>query len=71
MRIWTYDVARHEFAWHNEDGQVACTYTVEEFSRRYSQSDFETLKRAIDRLVNREKDAHGHESDNLTLEPES
>ena len=68
VRIWTYDVARHEFAWHNEDGQVACTYTVEEFSRRYSQSDFETLKGAIDRLVNREKDAHGHESDNLTLE---
>ena len=68
VRIWTYDVARHEFAWHNEDGQIACTYTVEEFSQRYSQRDFETLKGAIDRLVNREKDAHGHESDDLTLE---
>ena len=68
VRIWTYDVARHEFAWHNETGQIACTYTAEEFSRRYSQRDFETLKGAIDRLVNREKDAHGHEADDLTLE---
>lgn len=68
VRIWTYDVARQSFAWHNDDGQIACTYSSEEFSQRYSPSDFQKLKRALDRLVNREKDVHGHESDDLTLE---
>lgn len=68
VRIWTYDAETGLFAWHNENGQVAYTYTMEEFSHRYSEDDFKHLKDAIYRLVGQQKDAHGHEEEQETLE---
>jgi ABC-type amino acid transport substrate-binding protein len=68
VRIWTYHVETKEFAWHNEKGQVSCTYSTEEFSERYTEYDFERLQEALDRLIHQKKDAHGHEEEELTLE---
>ena len=68
VRIWTYDVNDHEFSWRNENGKVAYTYTMEEFSQRYSEDDFKHLKDALDRLISQHKDAKGHEEEEVTLE---
>ena len=68
VRIWTYDVNDQLFSWRDENGRVAYTYTLEEFSKRYSQDDFIQLKDAIKRLVNQYKDARGHEEEEETLE---
>ena len=68
VRIWTYDAEAHEFAWHNEKGQVAYTYPMERFAERYSHEDYRRLRNAIDRLVARHKDAKGHEEEEITLE---
>ena len=68
VRIWTYDVNDHEFSWRNENGKVAYTYTMEEFSQRYSENDFKHLKDALDRLISQHKDAKGHEEEEVTLE---
>ena len=68
VRIWTYDVNDHEFSWRNENGKVAYTYTMEEFSQRYSEEDFKHLKDALDRLINQHKNAKGHEEEEVTLE---
>ena len=68
VRIWTYDVNDQLFSWRDENGRVAYTYTLEEFSKRYSQDDFIQLKDAIKRLVNQYKDARGHEEEEVTLE---
>ncbi len=59
VRIWTYDVATDTFAWHNEKGQVAFTYTAEEFARRYSPADYARLKEAIQRLSKQENSEEG------------
>ena len=68
VRIWTYDVNDQEFAWRNENGRVAYTYTMEEFAQRYSEEDFKHLKDALDRLISQHKDAKGHEEEEVTLE---
>jgi PAS domain-containing protein len=68
VRIWTYDVNAHEFSWRDENGRVAYTYTMEEFSHRYSEADFKHLKDALDRLISQHKDAKGHEEEQVTLE---
>lgn len=68
VRIWTYDVKEHTFAWHNDNGQIACTYTKEEFAQRYSDDDFDRLKEALDRLISQHKDARGHEEEEIKLE---
>ena len=68
VRIWTYDVNDHEFSWRNENGKVAYTYTMEEFSQRYSEEDFKHLKDALDRLISQHKNAKGHEEEEVTLE---
>ena len=57
VRIWTYDIQTNQFAWRNENGQVAYTYTMSEFSQRYNAEDFERLKAAIDELAGRQKTA--------------
>ena len=51
VHIWTYDIVNNQFAWRNENGQVAYTYTMEEFSQRYSPEDFVKLKAALDELA--------------------
>ena len=51
VHIWTYDLRTNQFAWHNDNGQVAYTYSMEEFSQRYSREDFVMLKSAIDKLA--------------------
>ena len=62
VRIWTYDIATGEFSWRNENGQVAYTYSMEEFAQRYSADDFARLKDALDRLADSQpepdKDEH-------------
>ena len=69
VRIWTYDVKDQLFAWRNDNGKVAYTYTMEEFSQRYSEeSDLKRLKGALDRLISQHKDARGHEEEELTIE---
>ena len=50
VHIWTYDIANNQFAWHNEKGQVAYTYSMEEFSQRYSPEDFAKLKEALETI---------------------
>lgn len=65
MRIWTYDIESSQFAWHNEKGQVGYTYTMDDFSHRYSEDDFAKLKNALDELSQLGKDDADKE---LTLE---
>ena len=68
VRMWTYHVKEHKFAWHKENGQVAYTYSMEEFAERYSEKDFERLKEALDRLISQHKDANGHEEEEVKME---
>ena len=68
VRIWTYDVKRHEFAWRSDNGKIAYTYSVGEFSQRYSESDCTKLKNALNRLVTQHKDDRGHEEEEIILE---
>ncbi|MDE6002232.1 MAG: phosphoenolpyruvate carboxykinase domain-containing protein, partial [Prevotella sp.] len=65
MRIWTYDIESSQFTWHNENGQVGYTYTIDEFSHRYSADDFAKLKSALEQLSQLGKDEANKE---LTLE---
>ena len=51
VHIWTYDIKKNQFSWHNDNGQVAYTYSMEEFSQRYSREDFISLKSALDKLA--------------------
>ena len=55
VHIWTYNIKKNQFSWHNDNGQVAYTYTMEEFSQRYSHEDFVTLKSALDKLADTKK----------------
>lgn len=55
VRVWTYQVATQLFEWRNENGQVAYTYTTDEFAHRYRSEDFQTLTEAIQKLANTEK----------------
>ena len=68
VRIWTYDVKTTDFSWHNENGQTAYTYTLEEFSQRYSPEDFVRLKEALDTLASQKDGAQGQEEQEITLE---
>ena len=64
VRIWTYDIVKEQFAWCNENGQVAYTYTMEEFSQRYSPEDSARLKAALNRLA---KGTKNNKEEELTL----
>ena len=55
VHIWTYDIKTNRFSWHNDNGQVAYTYSMEEFSQRYSREDFVSLKSALDKLADTRK----------------
>ena len=55
VQIWTYDIKTNQFSWHNENGQVAYTYSMEEFSQRYSHEDFVSLKSALEKLAETRK----------------
>jgi PAS domain S-box-containing protein len=55
VHIWTYDIKKNQFSWHNDNGQVAYTYSMEEFSQRYSREDFVSLKSALDKLAEARK----------------
>ena len=68
VRIWTYHVDRQEFDWLDEKGLVAFTYSFDEFMQRYDNQDANLLKDAIDRLANQNKNARGHEEEELKLE---
>ena len=64
VRIWTYDIKKNQFAWRNDNGQVAYTYSMEEFSQRYSPEDFLRLKSALERLSKLKK---AEEEEEITL----
>ena len=64
VRIWTYDIVKDQFAWCNDNGQVAYTYSMEEFSQRYSREDSARLKTALNRLA---KGAKNNKEEELTL----
>ncbi|MCR4918904.1 MAG: PAS domain-containing protein, partial [Prevotella sp.] len=68
VSIWTYDVVSKEFALRNGSGQVAYTYTKEEFAHRYSEDDFEQLTEVIDRLAGDVQTKKGSEEKGVTLE---
>ena len=62
VHIWTYDIKTNQFSWHNDNGQVAYTYSMEEFSQRYSREDFVSLKSALDKLAETRKKGDGSAS---------
>lgn len=64
VRIWTYDIVKDQFAWCNDNGQVAYTYSMEEFSQRYSPEDSARLKTALNRLA---KGTKNNKEEELTL----
>ena len=64
VRIWTYDIVKDQFAWCNDNGQVAYTYSMEEFSQRYSPEDSARLKTALNRLA---KATKNNKEEELTL----
>ena len=63
VRLWTYDIQKNQFAWRNDNGQVAYTYSMEEFAQRYSPEDFARLKGALDELASQKKPEDGHEKE--------
>ncbi len=67
VRMWTYNILTNEFAWRNENGQIAYTYSMDEFSHRYSPEDFRKLKDTLDELANCEK-SPGKGEKEVTLE---
>ena len=67
VRIWTYDIKKNKFAWHNDNGLVAYTYTMEEFSQRYSREDFLRLRQALNKLSEFQKDDHEEKEIELNL----
>jgi len=50
VHIWTYDVEKKLFTWHNDNGLPAYTYSPDEFSKRYSPADYRRLRDTIFRL---------------------
>ena len=61
VHVWTYDILANDFSWRNENGQVAYTYSLEEFSQRYSLEDFLKLKSSLKKL------AHSKPEENETI----
>ena len=51
VRLWTYNIKDRTFDWRSENGQIAYTYSAEEFSQRYSEEDFARLSAALDELA--------------------
>ena len=70
VRIWSYDIKKNQFAWRNNNGQVAYTYSMEEFAQRYSEEDFQRLKAALDKLAAQKADKEGswQDEEEVTLE---
>lgn len=64
VHIWTYNVYTHQFAWRNEKGQISFEYSMEEFSQRYTPSDFLKLRNALDKVSLQTKD----QEEDITLE---
>ena len=67
VHVWTYDILSNEFSWRNEKGQVAYTYSMEEFSQRYSAEDFQTLKTSLDELSGKRGGGSGASIENKTI----
>ena len=63
VRLWTYDIEKNRFSWRNDNGQVAYTYSMEEFAQRYSPEDFTRLKAALDELAAQKKPEKGPEKE--------
>jgi PAS domain-containing protein len=68
LRVWTYNVEREQYYWHRANGKVDNSYSADEFAKRYSKEDYRKLKEALNRLINRHKDAKGHEEEKTTVE---
>ena len=66
VRVWTYDIKANRFSWRNDNGQVAYTYTMEEFAQRYSPEDFLRLKHNMEDLASKPRPQDGEEPE-ITL----
>ena len=67
VRIWTYDISANQFSWRGENGQVAYTYTMDEFARRYQPKDFLRLKDVLTYLSSTTRPDGEEEEVQLTL----
>jgi PAS domain S-box-containing protein len=67
VRMWTYDIARREFVWRNENGQAAYRYSYEAFSKRYSTEDFYRVTDALAELSAQPPLAAGEKEREITL----
>lgn len=59
-RFWTYYVDEQKYIWHDENGNELFTCTPGEFAKRYNKKDYDLLKEAMDRLIRKNMDSHGH-----------
>ena len=67
VRMWTYHVNTRQFAWHNENGQVAYVYTEEEFAQRYTPEGFQQLMEALQQLSEKDETASAGQSMTLNV----
>jgi signal transduction histidine kinase/ABC-type amino acid transport substrate-binding protein len=68
VHVWTYDILANKFSWRNENGQVAYTYSMEEFSQRYSPEDFLKLKSSLRKLAHSKKGDGLAENETIKLQ---
>ena len=68
MRVWTYQVDTQQIIWHNENGQPAYCYSMEEFSQRYTPENFERIKQAVDALLATQKAKGDKEEEEVNLQ---
>lgn len=68
FRYWTYYVDEQKYIWHDENGNEVFTCTAEEFAKRYNKMDYDQLKEAMDRLIRKNMDTHGHMENEEELE---
>ena len=63
VHMWTYDIQANQFAWRNENGQIAYIYSTSDFAKRYRPEDFLLLKNALDELAASKPEGNGHEQE--------
>ena len=63
VHMWTYDIQANQFAWRNENGQIAYIYSTTDFAQRYRPEDFLLLKNTLDELAASERKDDGQEQE--------
>lgn len=67
VHIWTYNILSNLFEWRNDNGQVAYTYSMEEFAQRYRPEDYPKLKAALEKLSSQTAATDAEEEIHLNL----